>query len=104
MLQKKKQVVVVGNGMTSLRFCEKLLEYDAFHEYQMTVLGDEPVPAYDRVALSSAFDEQSEQELILAEARWYAHQKIDLRLGMRVEGINRTDRFVTTNTWLPNRC
>lgn len=84
--------------MTSLRFCEKLLEYDAFHEYQVTVLGDEPVPAYDRVALSSAFDEQSEQELILAEARWYARQKIDLRLGMRVVGINRTDRFVTTNT------
>lgn len=98
MLQKKKQVVVVGNGMASLRFCEKLLEYDAFHEYQMTVLGDEPVPAYDRVALSSAFEERPEQELILAEARWYAYQKIDLRLGLRVVGINRANRFVTTHT------
>ncbi len=83
--------------MTSLRFCEKLLEYDAFHEYQMTVLGDEPVPAYDRVALSSAFDEKSEKELILAKARWYTQKKIALRLGVRVVGINRTDRFVTTN-------
>jgi len=97
MLQKKKQVVVVGNGMASLRFCEKLLEYDAFHEYRMMVLGDEPVPAYDRVALSSAFEEQSEKDLILAETRWYESQKIELRLGMRVVEINRTDRCVTTH-------
>jgi len=98
MLQKKKQVVVVGNGMTSLRFCEKLIEYDAFHEYQMTVLGDEPIPAYDRVALSSAFEEKSAKELILAETRWYAFQKIDLRLGTRVVDVNREERFVTTHT------
>jgi len=98
MLKKKKQVVVVGNGMTSLRFCEKLLEYDAFHEYRMTVLGDEPVPAYDRVALSSAFDDKAAKELILAESRWYAFQKIDLRLGIRVVEINREERFVKTNT------
>jgi len=96
MLKKKKQVIVVGNGMTSLRFCEKLLEYDAFHEYRITVLGDEPVPAYDRVALSSAFEDKSAKELILAESRWYAFQKIDLRLGSRVIGINREERFVTT--------
>jgi nitrite reductase (NADH) large subunit len=98
MLQKKKQVVVVGNGMAGLRFCEKLLEYDAFHEYRMIVLGDEPIPAYDRVALSSAFEERSNEELILAETRWYAYQKIDLRLGMRVVSIHREAKYITTHT------
>lgn len=84
--------------MASLRFCEKLLEYDAFHEYQLTVLGDEPLPAYDRVGLSSIFEGKSERELILAESRWYAYQKIELRLGIRVVGINRPEKYVTTHT------
>ncbi len=97
-IKKKKQIVVVGNGMTSLRFCEKMLEYDAFHENRITVLGAEPVPAYDRVSLSSIFEGKPEKELILAEARWYAYQKIELRLGVRVVSINRDDKKITTHT------
>ena len=96
MMKKKKQVVVVGNGMASFRFCEKLLEYDARHEYQITVVGEEPLPAYDRVALSSAFESQTGRELVLAEARWYAHYKIDLHLGIRVTAINRAEQQVVT--------
>lgn len=95
-IKKKKHVVVVGNGMTSLRFCEKLMEYDAFREYRITVLGEEGIPAYDRVALSSLFGGKTEQELILAESRWYDYQNIDLRLGVRVAGISRTEKRVTT--------
>jgi nitrite reductase (NADH) large subunit len=98
MIRKKKQVVVIGNGMAGLRFCEKLLEYDAFHEYRMTVLGEELFPAYDRIALSSIFKDTSENELILAEARWYESRKIDLRLGLRVESIDRNGKTLTTNT------
>ncbi len=95
-MEKKKHVVVVGNGMTSIRFCEQMLEYDALHEYRLTVLGEEPLPAYDRVALSSCFSGKSTKDLIFAEARWYAHCKIDLRLGTRVTNINRADQSVTT--------
>lgn len=97
-LQKKKQVVVAGNGMASLRFCEKLLEYDAFHEYRLTVLGDELLPAYDRISLSSTVEGRPEKELLLAETRWYEYQKIDLRLGMRVISIDRDKKHVTTHT------
>lgn len=92
----KKHIVVVGNGMTSLRFCERLLEYDAFHEYRATVIGDEPVPAYDRIALSSLFEGKPETELILAEKRWYEYQKMELRPGTRITGIDRKGKSVTT--------
>ena len=97
-LRKKKQVVVVGNGMAGLRFCEKLLEYDAFHEYRMTVLGDERLPAYDRISLSSIFQGKSEHELILAEKRWYDSQQIELRPGLRVVSIDRDGKYLTTHT------
>jgi nitrite reductase (NADH) large subunit len=98
MNRKKKQVVVVGNGMAGLRFCEKLLEYDAFHEYRITVLGDEAVPAYDRIALSSTFEGKPEEELILAEKYWYESQKIELRVGVRVVSIDRLKKCLTTHT------
>lgn len=96
MIGKKKQVVVVGNGMVGFRFCEKLLEYDALHQYQTTVLGEELTPAYDRVSLSSLFGGKPESELILAESRWYDYYKINLRLGARVVSVDRQDKTVST--------
>lgn len=95
---KKKQVVVIGNGMVGLRFCEKLLEYDAFHRYQLTVLSEELTPAYDRVSLSGLFSGKPERELTLAEARWYEYYKINLRLGARVAAIDRRAKTVTTSS------
>ena len=95
--EQKKRVVVIGNGMTSLRFCEKLLEYDAHHEFQLTIVGDELLPAYDRVALSSVFSGKNERHLIFSEPRWYAYHKIDLHLGTRVESINRSEKSITTS-------
>ena len=96
MSEKKKQVLVIGNGMSSFRFCEKLLEYDAHHEYSITVLGDELIPAYDRVSLSSLFSGKGDSDLILAESRWYNYYKIDLKLGSRAVSIDRKNKTVTT--------
>ncbi len=97
-IEKKKHVVVIGNGMASFRFCEKLLEYDAFHEFTVTVVGDELLPAYDRVSLSSLFTGKPEKDLIFAEARWYDYQKIKLLQGTRVAGINRAEKYITTQS------
>lgn len=96
MSEKKKQVVIIGNGMSSFRFVEKLLEYDAHHQYSMTVLGEELIPAYDRVSLSSLFSGKSDTDLILAESRWYSHFKIGLKLGSRAVSIDRKNKMVTT--------
>lgn len=46
-----RHVVVVGHGMVGSRFVEELVEADP--EVRVTVLGKEPVPAYNRVLLSS---------------------------------------------------
>jgi len=96
MSDKKKHIIVVGNGMTSLRFCERLLEYDARHEYKVTILGDEQLPAYDRIALSSMFSGKSDADLIFSEVRWYTYHKMDLRLGIRVNAINRNAKTIIT--------
>lgn len=97
MSEKKKHVVVIGNGMTSLRFCEKLLEYDAHHEFRLTIVGDELLPAYDRVNLTSIFEGKSERDLIFSETRWYTYHKMELVLGTRVTAIDPTAKKITTS-------
>jgi len=49
-----RKLVVIGNGMVGQRFLEKLA--GTTHDYSVTVLCEEPRPAYDRVGLSGFTD------------------------------------------------
>ena len=93
---KKQKIVVVGNGMVSVRFCEKLLEYDTNNRFHITVLGEEPRPAYDRVQLTSFFEKDSADELLLEPAAWYTDNGIELHLGDEVVEIDRKHKTVAT--------
>lgn len=41
----RQKVVVVGNGMSSWRFCDRLAKGGAKEKIQLTVVGEEPRPA-----------------------------------------------------------
>jgi nitrite reductase (NADH) large subunit len=87
-------VVVVGNGMVSHRFCERMFEQDPARCYLMTVIGEEPRPAYDRVHLTSYFAGRSADALLLGSTAWYDERGIKLRPGTRVTAIDRARREV----------
>ena len=42
------RIVIVGNGMVSHRFCERLVEYGIAAQHEIVVCGEEPRAAYDR--------------------------------------------------------
>src|SRR5260370_20114202 len=88
-------VLVVGNGMVSHRFCEKMAEY-SLGRHRLVVLGEEPLPAYDRVNLTSYFAERSADALLLSPRDWYEKNGIDLRVGTRVGRIDCVKRQVVT--------
>lgn len=90
-------VLVVGNGMVSHRFCERLVDCDREGLYRLTVLGEEPRPAYDRVHLTNYFAERSADALALGTRAWYAERNIDLRVGTQVVSIDRSRREVATS-------
>ena len=77
---KKHEVVVVGNGMVSVKFCQKLLEYDKNRRFHIKVLGEECRPAYDRVQLTSFYEKESADELILEPREWYEENGIKFLL------------------------
>jgi nitrite reductase (NADH) large subunit len=89
-----KTVVVVGNGMVGHRFCEKLVEYDQDHRYEIVTFCEEPRAAYDRVGLTSFFAHRDAEKLMLARLDWYREHNIDLNIGDRASKIDRKRRTV----------
>ncbi|MDT4914463.1 MAG: nitrite reductase large subunit [Pseudonocardiales bacterium] len=92
-----RQVVVAGNGMVGQRFVEALRERDAAGTWQVTVLGEEPRRAYDRVALSSYFDGMSAEELDVVADGCYDGATQTLHLDEAVTSVDRAARTVTTS-------
>ena len=91
-----KHVIVVGNGMVGYKFCEKFVGQAGSKDFKITVFGEEPRPAYDRVHLSEFFENQDAKALEMAPAEWYADNNIDLITGERVADINRSSKTITT--------
>ena len=54
---REMRVVVIGNGMVGHHFVESLMNLEL--SVAVTVLAEEPVPAYDRVHLSELFSGKS---------------------------------------------
>jgi nitrite reductase (NADH) large subunit len=89
-----RKIVVVGNCMVGQRFLEKLPARDSL---SVTLIGEEPRPAYDRVQLSSIFCGRTAQELSLVPPGFFESNGIAARLGERAAAIDRSARVVHTS-------
>lgn len=88
----RERLVIVGNGMASLRLIERLVDL-APGRFEVTVVGGETAPAYNRVLLSSLLGgEVSHIECDFRPASWYAGHGVKLHLGTRVDRIDRSAR------------
>ncbi|WGX97115.1 FAD-dependent oxidoreductase [Nocardioides sp. L-11A] len=91
----RRRLVVVGSGMAATRLVEELVARRAPERMDITVLGDEDAPPYNRILLSAVLEGTHRPEaLTLRAPEWYAGHGIDLRLGARVLGIDRARRDV----------
>lgn len=89
-------VIVVGNGMVGHKFCEDFRAHPASSAFKLLVFGEEPRPAYDRVHLSTYFEDQDEKALELAPVSWYKDNAIELITGERVTDIKSDKKEVHT--------
>lgn len=84
----RERLVVVGNGMAATRLCERLVAEG--YAGSVTVLGDEPGPAYNRILLSAVLEgTHALDALTLREPGWHRRHHIELRTGARVLEIDR---------------
>jgi assimilatory nitrate reductase electron transfer subunit len=85
-----RRVVVVGHGMVGSRFVEELVDADP--DVMVTVLGKEPLPAYNRVLLSSVVaGSKSPQALGLAGP---SHPRVEVLTGVAAAHVDRERRVV----------
>jgi nitrite reductase (NADH) large subunit len=91
-----KRVIVVGNGMVGYKFCEKFVAKPQREDFRITVFGEEPGPAYDRVHLSEYFSGKSAEDLLLAPKTWYSDNHIELRTSELISAIDTENKKVTT--------
>lgn len=91
---KKLKVVVVGNGMVGHHFVEQIIQSRPYVE--LTVLGSETRPAYDRVHLSDIFLGKEPHELSLTTREYYQENGVKANFGEAVIEINREKKFVKT--------
>ena len=87
-----ERVVVVGGGMAAVRLAELLVGAD---DLAVTVLADEAYAPYNRILLSAVLEgTHSVGALTLRSPEWFAGHGIDLRLGARVQEIDRAGQEV----------
>ncbi|SUA72933.1 Rubredoxin-NAD(+) reductase [Nocardia otitidiscaviarum] len=95
---ERKTAVVVGHGMVGHRFVEALRSRDEAGTWQVIVLSEEALPAYDRVGLSSYVGSWQAEGLALPGNTYDGDVLVDLRLGVRADTIDRDARKVVTST------
>jgi assimilatory nitrate reductase electron transfer subunit len=89
----RPRVVVVGNGMAGFRFVQELLGLEA--GFDITVIGEEPGGAYNRVQLSNVLADTARADSIeLADETWYAARGVRLMTGVTACRIDRAGRLL----------
>jgi NAD(P)H-nitrite reductase large subunit len=95
---QRPRLVVVGNGMAGMRTVEELVAR-APDRFDITVIGGEPHPSYNRILLSSALaGERTLAEIVIQPSSWYEKHGIHLIAGNHATAIDPvTRRVVNTN-------
>ncbi|WP_416563295.1 nitrite reductase large subunit NirB [Nocardia testacea] len=95
---QRRTVVVAGHGMVGHRFVEAIRARDESGQWQVVVLGEEKLAAYDRVGLSSYVGNWDAASLALPGNEYAGDALVDLRLGERAEAIDKDAQKVTTTS------
>jgi nitrite reductase (NADH) large subunit len=91
----REQLVVVGNGMAAMRTVEELLAR-APGRYQITVIGAEPHPNYNRIMLSSVLaGEKTVDDIVINGRDWYDEHGVALLTGSSATAIDPAAKTVT---------
>jgi nitrite reductase (NADH) large subunit len=90
------KIVVIGHGMVGHKFVESLVEA-GMHAAEITILCEEPRPAYDRVHLSEFFSGKSADDLSLVTPGFFEQGNLLLKLNAKAVAIDRASKTVTAS-------
>ena len=93
----KQKLVMIGNGMAGIRTIEEILGRSN-DMYDITVIGKEPYPNYNRIMLSNILqNKMTVEETIMNPYEWYEENNISLITDDPVVNVDREAQTVTTS-------
>lgn len=99
-MSDKVKLVVIGNGPVGHNFLEYLVDSGKADDYQVTVFGEEPLPAYDRVHLTAWFKTQSVDDINMVHDNFYGKNNFTLHIGNKATKIDRDNKVVHSESGL----
>ena len=93
----KQKLVMIGNGMAGLRTIEEILErLDS--QFDITIIGKEPYPNYNRIMLSNILQKKMTlEDIIMNSYTWYEEHDIMLITDDPVQKVDRDNKVLTTS-------
>ncbi|MCQ6560000.1 nitrite reductase large subunit NirB [Paenibacillus mendelii] len=92
----KLKLVVIGNGMAGVRCVEEIYQISP-DIYDITIIGSEPSPNYNRIMLSKVLQgDASFEDIILNDWDWYKERAIRLLAGQVAARIDVVGKKVET--------
>ncbi len=93
----KQKLVMIGNGMAGLRTIEEILERSD-SQFDITIIGKEPYPNYNRIMLSNILQKKMTlEDIIMNSYKWYEEHDIMLITDDPVQKVDRDNKVLTTS-------
>jgi nitrite reductase (NADH) large subunit len=97
-MRNKIRLVLVGNGPVGHKFLESVVASDTANRFEITVFGEEPRPAYDRVHLTAWFETRQAESLNMVPEDFYQEHDISVHSGDKIVRIDRERQVVISQS------
>lgn len=94
--RSKRRLSLIGNGMAACRLLDELTARGAEQRYEITVYGDEPRGAYNRIQLGKVLAGAQPDVITTKPASWYADRGITFRSGVAVKRLDTAKKMLET--------
>ena len=89
-----EKLLIIGNGIATGALLQELQQLGT-NRFEITVFGDEAVPAYNRVLLSNVLaGEESAENIALQSEHWYQQNNITRVLATRIVSIDKEKQAI----------
>lgn len=93
----KRKLVMIGNGMAGVRCMEEILKRNR-EAFDITIVGDEPYPNYNRIMLSHVLQGKTEiKDININDWKWYEDNDITLFTGEKATEIDPEEKEIKTD-------
>jgi nitrite reductase (NADH) large subunit len=93
---RKKHLSIIGNGMGTCRLLDELKARDALGHFEITVFGEEPGGAYNRILLGRVLSGEEPDAIVTKPRAWYAQHGVRLVDETRVARLDTVRKALQT--------